>query len=66
MTGWLIYLLSRWAMMDQTMSSGCMYVKADVPTTSVGISPVTNDILEEKITHYDVHAPQKAINGIFF
>lgn len=39
-------LLRRWAIMDHTMSSGCMYVKAEVPTTSEGISPVTNDILE--------------------
>lgn len=52
----MIDLLRRWAMMDHTISSGCMYVKAEVPTTSEGISPVTNDILEGTVqyTHLDL------------
>lgn len=44
----MMYLLSFCATIDQTLSSGCMYANAEVPTTSPGINPVTNDILKQQ------------------
>lgn len=57
----MMYLLSFCATIDQTLSSGCMCANAEVPTTSPGINPVTNDILKQQNKHLKLNVGKSEV-----